>query len=172
MIHNCLLSLHMPFPEAYSVNLELHLGLREPNISNMQSLLDICSPVVSRLRGRRTPPSEIPKLNTLAGLPVELLLSITDFLPLDDWICISLRSRRFFAIFNHRTNSARPSGKDKLPLLRHWNEIYRNTSFAMFAIFFISMMAQNASVYLSSQYLTRKNVLFDASQNREKSALI
>ncbi|CAG8909115.1 unnamed protein product [Penicillium egyptiacum] len=68
--------------------------------------------------GRRTPPSEIPKLNTLAGLPVELLSSITDFLPLNDRICISLCSRRLFAIFNHRTNPARPLGKDKLPVLR------------------------------------------------------
>lgn len=84
----------------------------------MQSLLDIFSTVVSRWWGRHTIPSEIPKLNTLTGLPIELLLSITDFLPLDDWICISLCSRRLFAIFNHRVNSARPSGKDKLPVLR------------------------------------------------------
>ncbi|KAJ5148945.1 hypothetical protein N7448_000523 [Penicillium atrosanguineum] len=84
----------------------------------MQSLLDICSPVVSRIWARRNPPYQTPKLNTLACLPVELMLSITDFLPLDDWICTSLCSLRLFVIFNHRTNCARPSGKDKLPVLR------------------------------------------------------
>ncbi|KAJ5501733.1 hypothetical protein N7453_006550 [Penicillium expansum] len=83
----------------------------------MQSVLDICSSVVPRSWGRRTPP-ETPNMNTLAGLPVELLLSITDFLPLNDRIYISLCSRRLFAIFNHRTNPARPLGKGKLPVLR------------------------------------------------------
>ena len=83
----------------------------------MQSGLDICSLAVSRLWGRRLPPSEFPKLNTLAGLPVELLLSITDFLPLDGWVCISLCNRRLFAIFNHRINSAPLLGVDKLPVL-------------------------------------------------------
>ncbi|KAJ5978163.1 hypothetical protein N7501_001505 [Penicillium viridicatum] len=68
----------------------------------------------------------IPNMNTLAGLPVELLLSITDFLSLDDWICISLCSRRLFAIFKRRYNSAqynsaRPLGKMKLPVLRRLN---------------------------------------------------
>jgi hypothetical protein len=81
----------------------------------MQSLLDICYAVISRCPMNAL---EIPNKNTLAGLPVELLLSITDFLPLDDWICISLCSRRLFVIFNRRYNSARPSGKMKLPVLR------------------------------------------------------
>jgi hypothetical protein len=84
----------------------------------MQSLLHICSPVISQLSGRCGPPSATLNLNTLAGLPVELLLSITDFLPVDDRICISLCSHRLFAIFNRRYNSARPSGKMKLPVLR------------------------------------------------------
>ncbi|KAJ5835467.1 hypothetical protein N7447_001493 [Penicillium robsamsonii] len=65
----------------------------------MQSVLDIFSSVLSRSCGRRTPPSEIPKMDTLAGLLVELF-------------------RRLFAIFNHRTNLARLLGKDKLPVLR------------------------------------------------------
>ena len=119
MIHNCPAAVTSPsFFRSLFGQLKFHLDLRELNISNMQSLLDIFSLVVSRLRGWHTPISEIPKLNTLVGLPIELLLSITDFLPLDDWICISLCNRRLFAIFNHRTNSARPSGKDKLPVLR------------------------------------------------------
>jgi hypothetical protein len=84
----------------------------------MQWVLDIWSSVVSQSWGRRTPPSETPKINTLAGLPAELLLSITDFLPLNDRIRSSLCGRRFFTIFNHRTNPARPLGKDKLPILR------------------------------------------------------
>ena len=57
-------------------------------------------------------------MKTLAGLPAELLLSITDFLPVDDWICISLCSCRLFAIYNRRYKSTRPLGKTKLPLLR------------------------------------------------------
>ncbi|CRL19714.1 unnamed protein product [Penicillium camemberti] len=44
----------------------------------MQSILDICASAVSP---SCTPPCETPMMNTLAGLPVELLLSITDFLP-------------------------------------------------------------------------------------------
>jgi len=104
----------------------LYLSIRELNIFNMSSLLILCSSVISRLRGKRpsseipgnrTPPAEIPKLNTLAGLPVELLFLIADSLLPDDLTCISLCSRRLFAIFNHQTNSARPSGKAKLPIL-------------------------------------------------------
>ena len=99
-------------------SLGLHLDLRELNIPKMQSLLDICRPVIPRLS---RPWTAIPNMNTLAGLPVELLLSITDFLPLDDWICISLCSRRLFAIFNRRYSSAPPLGKMKLPVLRRLN---------------------------------------------------
>ncbi|CAG8296430.1 unnamed protein product [Penicillium olsonii] len=71
--------------------------------------------------GLKSPESPKPgssDQNTLAGLPVEILLSITDFLLIDDWICISLCSRRLFAIFAPRTRSILPSGKEKLPLLR------------------------------------------------------
>ncbi|KGO71307.1 hypothetical protein PITC_062720 [Penicillium italicum] len=136
----------------------------------MQSVLDICSSAASRSWRRRTPPSEIPKMNTLAGLPVELLLSITDFLPLDDRICISLYSRRLIAIFNHRTNLARLSGKENYLFYTGYNEIIRNTSFAIFVIFFIGMMARNASVD-PARYTTRNNVLFGAYQNGKKLAL-
>ncbi|CAG8365259.1 unnamed protein product [Penicillium salamii] len=45
---------------------------------------------------------ESPNLKGLATLPVEILLSITDFLDWDDWICISLCSRQLFCIFNDR----------------------------------------------------------------------
>lgn len=66
---------------------------------------------------QETPKQETPKQNTLAGLPVELLLSIADFLPLVDVICISLCNRRLFATFHRRNHSMLPSGRDKLPLL-------------------------------------------------------
>ncbi|CAI7640639.1 unnamed protein product [Penicillium bialowiezense] len=62
-------------------------------------------------------PSATPKRNELAGLPVELLLSITDSLPVDDTICLSLCNRRLLTIYHHRYHLIRPSGKEKLPLL-------------------------------------------------------
>ncbi|CAG8428835.1 unnamed protein product [Penicillium salamii] len=61
---------------------------------------------------------ENPNSKGLASLPVEILLAITDLLYPDDWICISLCSRRLFCIFNDRTKSFHPSGKDKVSLLR------------------------------------------------------
>lgn len=85
----------------------------------MLSLFALFSSLVTRLWGNRndTPLFEIPKQNTLAGLPVELLLSITDFLPLVDVICISLCNRRLLATFHRRNHSMLPSGIDKRPLL-------------------------------------------------------
>ncbi|CAG7982551.1 unnamed protein product [Penicillium olsonii] len=83
----------------------------------------VFSSIVSGYRAKRLESPESPKLgspdqNTLAGLPVEILLSITDLLLIDDWICISLCSRRLFAILAPRTKSFLPSGREKLPLLR------------------------------------------------------
>lgn len=74
--------------------------------------------MVSRLWGRPTLPFAIAKQNTLAGLPLELLLSITRLLPLDDWICLALCNRGLYAIFDQRTNAARMSKRDNLPVLR------------------------------------------------------
>jgi hypothetical protein len=88
-------------------------------------------------------------MNTLAGLPVELLLWITDFLPLSDRISISLCNRRLFVMLNHQTNPLSYQEKPNCAFYADWNEIYRNTSFATFAMFFTSMMVQNALVYLA-----------------------
>lgn len=38
--------------------------------------------------------------NTLNGLPVELILSISEFLPSADVFCLSLCSRRFYAVLD------------------------------------------------------------------------
>lgn len=84
----------------------------------MPSLPGLFSSLVSRLSGNNTRLFEIPKQNTLAGLPVELLLSIADFLPLVDVMCISLCNNRLFDTFHRRNHSMLPSGKDKLPLLK------------------------------------------------------
>ncbi|KAJ5503577.1 hypothetical protein N7463_006451 [Penicillium fimorum] len=59
--------------------------------------------------------SEIPKQNTLADLPIELLLSIADFLLLVDVICLSLCNRRLFATFHLRNHFILPSGIEKHP---------------------------------------------------------
>ncbi|CAG7939086.1 unnamed protein product [Penicillium salamii] len=62
--------------------------------------------------------SQTPNMNTLPGLPVEILLSITDFLPINDWICLSLCNHRLFAIYNHRYKSMWPTREMKLTILR------------------------------------------------------
>lgn len=84
----------------------------------MPSLPRLVSSLVSRLWGNDTRLFEIPRQNTLAGLPVELLLSIADFLPPVDAICISLCSNRLFDTFHRRNHPMLPSGIDKLPLLK------------------------------------------------------
>jgi len=102
---------HSTFVSHLLSQLRLRFHLREPNIpSDMQWVLDICSSVVSRSWERRAPPSEIPNMNTLAGLPVELLISITDFLPLKYRIYTLLCSRRLFVVFNHRSVTPFPQG--------------------------------------------------------------
>lgn len=60
---------------------------------------------------------EIPKQNTLAGLPVEGLLLIADFLPWEDVSCLSLCNRRLFAIFHRRNRSVQPPGREKVSFL-------------------------------------------------------
>lgn len=84
----------------------------------MPSLPGLFSALVSGLWGNDTQLFEIPKHNTLAGLPVELLLSIADFLPLVDAICISLCNNRLFDTFHRRNHPMLPSGIDKLLLLK------------------------------------------------------
>lgn len=84
----------------------------------MPSLPGLFSSLVSGLWGNDAQLFEIPKQNTLAGLPVELLLSIADFLPQVDAICISLCNNRLFDTFHRRNHSILPSGIDKLPLLK------------------------------------------------------
>ncbi|CAG7969152.1 unnamed protein product [Penicillium nalgiovense] len=56
-------------------------------------------------------------LNTFPGLPVELLLSIADFLSRDDVTCISLCNRQLFAIFQLRSDPIPLIGRGKLPFL-------------------------------------------------------
>ncbi|KAJ5415424.1 hypothetical protein N7465_004119 [Penicillium sp. CMV-2018d] len=57
-------------------------------------------------------PSEIPRMTTLAGLPPELLLSISDFLPVVDLVCFSLCNRRFFALSQRQITRLPPHTQD------------------------------------------------------------
>ena len=57
-------------------------------------------------------PSEIPRMTTLAGLPPELLLSISDFLPVVDLVCFSLCNRRFFALSQRQIKRLPPRTQD------------------------------------------------------------
>lgn len=85
--------------------LRLHLYLRELTLSsNMQSILDICASAVSP---SCTPPCETPMMNTLAGLPVELLLSITDFLPPTEW------SYLYFTLQSPALHHIQPSNQSR-----------------------------------------------------------
>jgi hypothetical protein len=74
---------------------------------------------------RRKPSTEtdvgimFPGLNTLSGLPVELVLSILDFLPADDIFCLSVCNLRLSAILHRKIETLqRPTARDKLPILR------------------------------------------------------
>ena len=84
----------------------------------MQSLPGSFPPDIPPMLERIGQPSATPNMNTLAGLPVELLLLITDLLPVDDLICVSLCSRRLFIINNPQYPSTQPSKELKLPILR------------------------------------------------------
>ncbi|KAJ5374180.1 hypothetical protein N7517_006186 [Penicillium concentricum] len=105
----------------------------------------------------------IPKQNTLAGLPVELLLSIADFLPPVDAICLSLCNRRLFATFHRRNHPILPLGRDEIPLLNRWNEIDRVTLSATSVTVFTNMMPLNTLVLAQSSRINP--ILFYASQN-------
>ncbi|CAG8924129.1 unnamed protein product [Penicillium salamii] len=70
--------------------------------------------MLETVRGR---PSATPYTNELDNLPVELLLSTTDFLSVDDWICLSLCNRRLFAIYHRRYNSTQLPREIKLSVL-------------------------------------------------------
>lgn len=98
-------------------SLGLDLDLRKLSIPRIRLPVASCSPVMSPPLEICDRPSATPKRNELAGLPVELLLSITDLLPVDDTICLSLCNRRLLTIYHHRYHLIRPSSKEKLPLL-------------------------------------------------------
>ncbi|CAG8004134.1 unnamed protein product [Penicillium salamii] len=84
----------------------------------MQSLISSGWSTTPRMLGTvRDRPSATPYINELAGLPVELLLSTTDFLSVDDWICLSLCNRRLFAIYHRRYNSTQLSREMRLSVL-------------------------------------------------------
>ncbi|KAJ5773264.1 hypothetical protein N7457_008160 [Penicillium paradoxum] len=84
----------------------------------MQSLVSSSWSTTPRMLGTvRDRPSATPYMNELAGLPTELLLSTTDFLPVDDWICLSLCNRRLFAIYHRRYNSTKLSREMRLSVL-------------------------------------------------------
>ncbi|CAG7974369.1 unnamed protein product [Penicillium salamii] len=84
----------------------------------MQSLISSGWSATPRMLGTvRDRPSATPYTNKLAGLPVELLLSTTDFLSVDDWICLSLCNRRLFAIYHRRYNSTQLPKEMKLSVL-------------------------------------------------------
>lgn len=81
--------------------------------------------LTSRVKSYFTPPhktispcSEILYMTTLAGLPPELLLSISDFLPLVDLICFSLCNHRLLELSRRQINRLPPRIKDdKLSIL-------------------------------------------------------
>ncbi|CAP91590.1 Pc13g05210 [Penicillium rubens Wisconsin 54-1255] len=70
-------------------------------------------------------PSEIPRRTTLAGLPPELLLSISDFLPVVDLVCFSLCNRRFFALSQRQIKRLPPRTQDDI--LSILNRLERDT---------------------------------------------
>lgn len=80
----------------------------------MPPILALFSSLVSRLW---LPLPGIPKQNTLAGLPVELLLSIADSLPWDDVGCLSLCCRRLFALLHPRKTPVLLSKEEKISFL-------------------------------------------------------
>ncbi|KGO39716.1 hypothetical protein PEX1_001250 [Penicillium expansum] len=62
--------------------------------------------------------SEIPCMTTLAGLPPELLLSISDFLPLVDLICFFLCNHRLLELSQRQIKRLPPPTKyNKLSIL-------------------------------------------------------
>ncbi|KAJ5963285.1 uncharacterized protein N7479_003161 [Penicillium vulpinum] len=66
----------------------------------------------------KSPTPEVSGPDFLDDLPVELLLSIADFLPLEDIYCFSLCNQRLLAIFNHRTKHRDLEQKTRLSFLR------------------------------------------------------
>lgn len=85
----------------------------------MQSLRTPCHSLISRLWREAVSQSDIPRPNTLTGLPAELLLSIADFLLLPtDLTCFALCNRRLFALLYARYQTSLPAaGKDSVYLL-------------------------------------------------------
>lgn len=59
-----------------------------------------------------------PSLNTLPGLSTELLLSISDFLSFDDILCLSLCTRRLFAVFERQRMNPQQRGSHSMSFLR------------------------------------------------------
>lgn len=84
----------------------------------MQSHISSSWSTTPRMLGTvRDRSSATPYMNELAGLPIELLLSTTDFLPVDDWICLSLCNRRLFSIYHRRYKSTELSREMRLSVL-------------------------------------------------------
>lgn len=73
---------------------------------------------LTRPRKAISPCSEILCMTTLAGLPPELLLSISDFLPLVDLICFSVCNHRLLELSLRQINRLPPlTQDDKLSIL-------------------------------------------------------
>ena len=102
----------------YLLTLGLRVGMR-----CVQYFLQILWFLLSYTRGKPSTQFDeepvIPNLNTLTGLPVELILSISDFMPTDDILCLSVCNLRLSAILRRKRKSLQlPTAKDKLPILR------------------------------------------------------
>lgn len=84
----------------------------------MKSLRARVKSYLTRPQKAISPCSEIPCMTTLAGLPPELLLSISDFLPPVDLICFSLCNHRLLELSLRQINRLPPlTQDDKLSIL-------------------------------------------------------
>ncbi|CAI7613657.1 unnamed protein product [Penicillium glandicola] len=65
-----------------------------------------------------TSPVEVGRPDTLSGLVPELLLSIADFLPVEDIYCLPLCNHRLFKTFENKTRRKPLENKSRLSFLR------------------------------------------------------
>ena len=87
--------------------------------SRMQFLGSFSSSLLSYLRSTTNFKPMIPKPHTLDGLAVELLLPISDFLSLDDILCVSMCNRRLFITLGRKRKLLPPpTASDKLRILQ------------------------------------------------------
>lgn len=75
-----------------------NLGQLEPHIDDIPSRRALRSSRVSFSWTKATSQPDHPKLNTLAGLPSELLFIIADCLSPNDLLCFTLCNRRLFIL--------------------------------------------------------------------------